>query len=177
MMKLKKKKNDMRKNTIKTENILEENQKKKGRMKNIGREDILQENIKNIEKILKKAEITKFIKMRKLETIKIENTNQKIIQKMIMTAKIHIKSIKNIKKKKNITQGEEETVLKVIENKKTDTELKGVIAVKGDTKDIEKEIQVKKKFIHILRKIFNKKIQKIQIFFGMDFNGSLNLKL
>ena len=96
---------------------------------------------------------------------------------MIMTVKILIKSIKNIKKKKNITQGEEETVLKVIENKKTDKELKEVIAVKGDTKDIEKEIQVKKKFIHILRKIFNKKIQKIQIFFGMDFNGSLNLKL
>ena len=96
---------------------------------------------------------------------------------MIMTVKILIKSIKNIKKKKNITQGEEETVLKVIENKKTDTELKGAIAVKGDRKDIEKEIQVKKKFIHILRKIFNKKIQKIQIFFGMDFNGSLNLKL
>ena len=96
---------------------------------------------------------------------------------MIMTAKILIKSIKNIKKKKNITQGEEETVLKVIENKKIDKELKEVIAVKGDTKDIEKEIQVKKKFIHILRKIFNKKIQKIQIFFGMDFNGSLNLEL
>ena len=65
MMKLQKKKNDLRKNTINTENILEENQENKGRMKNIGIEDILQENIKNIEKILKKAEITKFKKMRK----------------------------------------------------------------------------------------------------------------
>ena len=64
-MKLQKKKNDLRKNTINTENILEEIQEKKGRMKNIGIEDILQENIKNIEKILKKAEITKFKKMKK----------------------------------------------------------------------------------------------------------------
>ena len=65
MMKPQKKGNDLRKNTINTENILEEIQEKKGRMKNIGIEDILQENIKNIEKILKKAEITKFKKMRK----------------------------------------------------------------------------------------------------------------
>jgi len=65
MMKLQKKGNDLRKNTINTENILEEIQEKKGRMKNIGIEDILQENIKNIEKILKKAEITKFKKMKK----------------------------------------------------------------------------------------------------------------
>ena len=65
MMKLQKKKNDLRKNTINTENILEENQEKKDRMKNIGIEDILKENIKNIEKILKKAEITKFKKMKK----------------------------------------------------------------------------------------------------------------
>jgi hypothetical protein len=64
-MKPQKKGNDLRKNTINTENILEEIQEKKGRMKNIGIEDILQENIKNIEKILKKAEITKFKKMRK----------------------------------------------------------------------------------------------------------------
>ena len=65
MMKLQKKKNDLRKNTINTENILEENQEKKDRMKNIGIEEILKENIKNIEKILKKAEITKFKKMKK----------------------------------------------------------------------------------------------------------------
>ena len=65
MMKPQKKGNDLRKNTINTENILEEIQEKKGRMKNIGIEDILQENIKNIEKILKKAEITKFKKMKK----------------------------------------------------------------------------------------------------------------
>ena len=65
MMKLQKKGNDLRKNTINTENILEEIQEKKGRMKNIGIEDILKENIKNIEKILKKAEITKFKKMKK----------------------------------------------------------------------------------------------------------------
>ena len=64
-MKLQKKGNDLRKNTINTENILEEIQEKKGRMKNIGIEDILQENIKNIEKILKKVEITKFKKMKK----------------------------------------------------------------------------------------------------------------
>jgi len=64
-MKPQKKGNDLRKNTINTENILEEIQEKKGRMKNIGIEDILQENIKNIEKILKKAEITKFKKMKK----------------------------------------------------------------------------------------------------------------
>ena len=64
-MKLQKKGNDLRKNTINTENILKEIQEKKGRMKNIGIEDILQENIKNIEKILKKVEITKFKKMKK----------------------------------------------------------------------------------------------------------------
>ena len=64
-MKLQKKGNDLRKNTINTENILKEIQEKKGRMKNIGIEDILKENIKNIEKILKKAEITKFKKMKK----------------------------------------------------------------------------------------------------------------
>lgn len=96
---------------------------------------------------------------------------------MIMIVKNLIKSLKNIMKKKNITQEEEETALRVIENIKIDIEHREVIAVKEDTKDIEKEIQAKKKFIHILRKIFNKKIQKIQIYYGMDFNGSPNQKL
>lgn len=177
MMKIQKKRNVLKKNTINTKNILEGNQKKKGLIKNIGIEDNLQKIIKNIEKILKKAEITKFKNMRKLEIIKLKNINQKNIQKMIMIVKNLIKSIKNIKKKKKITQEKEETALRVTENKKIDTELKGVIAVKEDIKDIEKEIQVKKKFILISRKIFNKKIQKIRIFFGMDFNGSLNRKL
>jgi hypothetical protein len=93
--------------------------------------------------------------MRKLEIIKLKNINQKNIQKMIMIVKNLIKSIKNIKKKKKITQEKEETALRVTENIKIDTDLKGVIAVKEDIKDIEKEIQVKKKFIHISRKIFN----------------------
>lgn len=82
----------MRKNMINTENILEGSQEKKGLIKNIGIEDNLQENIENIEKILKKAEITKFKKLIKAGIINIKIINQKIIQKMIMTVKNHIKS-------------------------------------------------------------------------------------
>jgi predicted Zn-dependent protease len=59
-MKIRKKRNVLKKNTTNTKNILEGNQKKKGLIKNIGIEDNLQEIIKNIEKIHKKAEITKF---------------------------------------------------------------------------------------------------------------------
>jgi predicted Zn-dependent protease len=82
----------MKKNMTNTEIILEKSQEKKGPIKNIGIEDNLQENIKNIEKILKKVEITKFKKMIKAGIINIEIVNQKIIQKMIMAVKNHIES-------------------------------------------------------------------------------------
>lgn len=69
MMKLLKKRSVLKKNMINTKNILEENQEKEDLIKNIGIENNLQENLKNIEKILMKVEITKIIKMRKKEII------------------------------------------------------------------------------------------------------------
>ena len=92
MMKHLKKRDVLKKNTINTRIILEGTQERKGLIKNIGIEDNLQENIKNIEKILKKAEITKFKKMKKVGIIITEIINLKIIQKMIMIVMNLIKS-------------------------------------------------------------------------------------